>query len=190
MCLLTPTVEWRLVFVGSILKDLYCLPWLSLNSLAFTIKWQLLDRKPEPTCLPTQRIFKLPYHVMRATGLWWSCKFYTTVEIQTGRGVGIGNWTTYLQIRSLSSKKVRHSNHFAIENATSLCIFVSVCVYISDYLNGGKMLIIYNTTLVLGLLLVLSPTFSISWHLKLPGKVISLHSTCTLPGVYAADYFS
>ena len=64
--------------------DLYCLSWKSLNSLIFTIRWQLVDRKPEPTLLSTQRIFSLPHHI----GMAWqelafdSCaKLYTAVEI-------------------------------------------------------------------------------------------------------------
>ena len=55
---------------------------------------------------------------MRATGLWWQCKLYTVVEFQIVRGDGIGYRTTKIQIKSPTSKNVRHSNHFAREDAT------------------------------------------------------------------------
>ena len=80
-------------------KHLYCLTWISLNSLVFTISWQLGNRKPKPRLLLTQGIFNLP-HGMRATGLWGRCKLYTAVEIWIGRYAGMGNRTTNLQIRS------------------------------------------------------------------------------------------
>ena len=91
-----------------LLKDLYCLSWISLNSVTFTIRRQLVDGKPEPTLLSTQAICNLPHHIYMAfdgTGLLWHCKLYTVVEIQNNREDGIGNRTTDLQIRSLTSEK-------------------------------------------------------------------------------------
>ena len=38
-------------------EDLYCLSGICLNSLVFTISQQLVNRKPEPTLLPTQGDF-------------------------------------------------------------------------------------------------------------------------------------
>ena len=46
----------------SFLEDLYCLSRISLNSLVFTIRWQLVNRKPQSTGLMTQWIFNLPHH--------------------------------------------------------------------------------------------------------------------------------
>ena len=34
-----------------------------LNNLVFTIRWQLVDRKPEPTLLLTQGISNLTHHI-------------------------------------------------------------------------------------------------------------------------------
>ena len=44
------------------LEDLYCLSWISLNSI---VRQQLVNRKPEPPLLPTQGILKppRPYHI-------------------------------------------------------------------------------------------------------------------------------
>ena len=64
-------------------EDLYCLSWICLNSLVFTIRRQLVNRKPEPTPLPIQGIFKPATshrQGMRATGLWWRRKLYTAME--------------------------------------------------------------------------------------------------------------
>ena len=62
---------------------------------------------------PTQGIFNLPHHV----GMIWEA-FDDAVEIQISGGDGIGNRISNLQIRSPISKKVRHSNHSAIDDAT------------------------------------------------------------------------
>ena len=43
-------------------------------------------------------------------------KLYKVVEIQIGRGDGMGDWTANLQIRSPISEKVRHPNHSATED--------------------------------------------------------------------------
>ena len=47
-----------------ILEDLYWLTWISLNSLLFTIRRQLVNRKPGPTLLQTQGIFNIPDHIL------------------------------------------------------------------------------------------------------------------------------
>ena len=56
----TRTSRWMHVFF--FLEDLYCLSRVSLNSLVFTIRWQLVERKPEPPLLPTQVIFNIPHN--------------------------------------------------------------------------------------------------------------------------------
>ena len=67
----------------------------------------MVDRKPEPTLLPTQRILKLPHHIdMLREQLAFADadKWYTVVEIQIGRGDCMGNQTTNTQIWSPTSK--------------------------------------------------------------------------------------
>ena len=87
------------------LEDLCCLSRVRQNSIFFTIRWQLVKRNLKPTLLPTQGIFNLKHHGVRATDIWWCCKLYTAVKIQIGRGAGMGNWTANLQISSLTSEE-------------------------------------------------------------------------------------
>ena len=58
------------------LEDLYCPSRISRNSLVFTIRWQLVERNPEPTLLPTQVIFKLPHHIV-----WEQLAFDDAVKV-------------------------------------------------------------------------------------------------------------
>ena len=87
------------IYIYIVLNDLYYLSRIGLNSLVFTIRWQLVERKP---LLPTQGIFNLPHHI---GGLWWRCKLYTAAEIQIDRRDGMGNWTTDLEIKSPPSER-------------------------------------------------------------------------------------
>ena len=71
-----------------------------LNSLVFTIRQQLVDRKLEPTLIPTQGIFNIPHYVDM---VWeqlafdcavsyaqqWKIKL-AEVKNQIGRGDGMG----------------------------------------------------------------------------------------------------
>ena len=78
---------------------------ISLNSLVFTIRRQLVNRKPEPTLLPTQWIFNFPHHIDM---IWEQLASDDTVwytQCQFVRGDSMGNWTADLQIRSLTSEK-------------------------------------------------------------------------------------
>ena len=49
------------------LEDEYCLSWISLNSLVFTIRQQLVNRKPKPTLLLTEGNFNLPHYIDMAS---------------------------------------------------------------------------------------------------------------------------
>ena len=53
-------VVFVVVFV---VEDLYSLSWISLKNLVFTIRRQLVDRKPALRCLPTHGILNLPHHI-------------------------------------------------------------------------------------------------------------------------------
>ena len=65
----------------------------------------MVNQNPEPTLFPNQGIFNLSHNI----DMVWEqlafddTKLDTAMEIQIGSGVG--NWTTDLQIRSLTSKK-------------------------------------------------------------------------------------
>ena len=69
-------------------------------------------------------IFNLPHHV----DMVWEqlpfddavTKLYTVVEIQNGRGDGMRNQTTDLQIRSLTLERFRHSNYYAREDTINV----------------------------------------------------------------------
>ena len=73
-------------------NDLYCLSRVSMNSLVFTSRWQLVERKPNPTLLLTQGIINLPHHVDMVWGQlafddtvsytqWWKYKLAEVMAI-------------------------------------------------------------------------------------------------------------
>ena len=107
---------WYYIF----LEDLYCLSSISLNRLVFTITRQLVNRKPEPTLLPTWGLFNLPDHIDMA---WEQLAFDDTVsytqqwksKLAKLMAWGIEPLTIRLGVRL--QKKVRHPNHSAADDA-------------------------------------------------------------------------
>ena len=114
------------------------LSWISLNSLVFNIRWQLVNRKPELTLLPAHWIF-----ILLTTLTWYERKWPLMMYvIHSG---GIPNWhgesNHWPQIRSLTLKNVKHSKHSAtgrcnwlrgrtgFYNTHSLCLRVPRCVF-------------------------------------------------------------
>ena len=111
------------VFVVDIfLEDLFSLSSISLNSLVFPIRWQLVDRKSEPTVLLTRGIFNLPHHI---DVVWEQLAFddafsYTQrwksklAEVMAS-GIELLNFKLGIRLWN----KVRHPNDSDTEDTTS-----------------------------------------------------------------------
>ena len=104
-----------------ILEYLYCLSRINLNSLVFTIRQQLVNRKSEPTLLPTQGIFNLPHHIDM---VWEQLAFDDAVSYTQrwkSKLAEVMAWVIEPPTFRLGvwlQNKVRHPNHSATEDAT------------------------------------------------------------------------
>ena len=129
------------IFLG----DLYCLSRISLNSLVFTIRRQVVPRKPKRTLLQTQGIFNLPHHIYM---VWEQMAFDDAVrytqqwksKLAEVMAWGLEPLTFKLGVRL--QNKVRPPNHSATEDATIYTqifgIYLSyIDLYIYPFVLGG-----------------------------------------------------
>ena len=92
-------------------------------------------RKLEPTHLLTQGIFNLWHHI----GMVWEelafgdTKLYTVMEIQIGRGDGMGNRTTDLQMRNPTYKQTKKAVSLTTQpQRTPLFFLCTLCYFINS----------------------------------------------------------
>ena len=104
------------------LEDLYCLSRITLNSLVFTITWQSVDRKPQPTLLPTQSILSLPPHidtVWEQLALDDAVSYTQRWKSKLAEVMGWGIEPPTFRLGFQLQKNIRHPNHSATEDAIS-----------------------------------------------------------------------
>ena len=161
--------------------DFYCLPRISLNNLVFTIRRQLVDRKPEPTPLLTHGIFNLPHHIdMVREQLtfgdavsytqWWKFKLAGVMAW------GIEPLTFRLGV--LFQKKVRHPNHSATEDAMPLAY--GFCVH-SDNLLLHMGSVCTVASCVIGFVCTVAACVNYGFCVHSGSLVIHMGFVCTVP---------
>ena len=115
-----------LIYFFLFLEDLYRLSSISLNSLIFTIRRQLVERKPEHTILLTQGIFILPHHINMVEQLAFDDAVSYTQRWKS-KLAEVMAWGIELPIFRLG---VWHPTHSAIEDATYIAhIYIYIYIY-------------------------------------------------------------